>query len=1102
MSDNAYLIPSGFKEGTNLFVRAMSWGNSDNGGSPASSLPSGAHQMLLLNEGDPLYFPVKTEHVSPTKANGGFESGGGGFPDVLASWSEDWDGSTNTGTSTGYLDTSEKYDGNSSLRINFNGADNENWVRIWKSYVEIGETGRMTFYAKTSGPAGGVNVRNIRYGDGHTGVNVTETSWRKYSFIWEQTSDASTGPLMIPSASGQTFWIDNLTIESLNPPSYNQKVIDYSFYNGSFESDDAGVLKYWTTGATPSSDISIDTSEFYDGSQSLRIDLDGSSNYAWARLDNLPLISGRQFTVTYYGKASGYGGGFAGVQWDSELGGGHYGPQNFTSGWQKYSFSDVGSGHRLRLGRRASSTANSKIWIDKIEVTVEAKYEYDSFYNLGTPYYDTANESRGYLATFLRPYYESGFSVSERWKYDTYTAGGSGAASASGLLAKLQEQPPNTLLVLSTNDEPSTNADIFQTELEQNWGATKIKHVATTGGSPETELGPSGNPKYRSSYVLVSSKNRGKIFEDYANSGEGPVGFYGWVKDKKYETGAWYNESTGYLSSGQTITSYPKSSLDWSSFGTNMTANMAGFFKTSSAGTYKFRLSSDDASFFYLGAQSASGWNTGNANIELNGFHAEETGYYTGELVANTYYPFRVHWGNAGGSGILKLYYKFENEDWTNELPVYHLNYHTGDYYYPENIKFTDKYYQNFDALFSLYNINGTQTGDILLVRREYDDDEKWFNASEITGGELEHFVRSMWESDFSSGTDGVNLLRVTASGNVDGIGGYNDVLKMTANDSDLFHGFGHPSTPGNTVSGETYRIQCEVYVESGNNAIVGATIYKNSSPFNHPDAFVSGTEQWLKIDHTFTADASYRPYIVGAQSNGKGHQMPTGVSGVSGDIFYAKNYSIERISPAFDGFVKVWKSQHDLNVSGFQTNTSYQPRIVTGGNLVYDSSGNPSLFFNQDHLNTNIIPPNNLSAIAIADPSGANGMVFGARDSTDQRSYLFFNGSSKWQWGFGDSFNADSVARYSGLGMVSMYYDTGSGINVYRDSSGSPFMTGSTTALPNCTTHGYYIGAWNDAGSRSLPYNGFISFLGLWSTNHENSKKSLEGDIQNIYNI
>jgi len=1094
MSTGAYLIPSGFKEGTNLFVRAMSWGASDTG--YGASLPSGSHQMCLINEGNPVYWPVKAVYTSPTLNNGGFETAGAGFPDVLGTWSEDWDGSLNTGTSTGYLDTSDVYAGSSSLRINFNGGGNENWVRLWKSYLSIGETGRMTFYAKTNGSGSGINVRNIRYGDGHTGVTVSATNWQKYSFTWEQTSDSSTGPLMIPSASGEVLWLDNLVIESRDVPKYYETLISPEVYNGGFEETGAGGFEYWTEGASASSTVNRDTSDSYSGSASLRFDLDGGGNYAYARLDSLPLISGRPFTLTYYAKSTNG----AGLQWDSELGGGHYNSVNLTSGWQQYSFSETGSGHRIRVARKAGSAGNSSIWVDNIVVKVERSGNYDSFENLGTISNDTLNTNRGYLATFLKPQYESGFYISERWKYDTFTTGDSGSACASGLLSKLQEQPQGTLLVLSTNDEPAENADIFKAELENNWGAEYIKHVAATG-TAELENGPNGNPKFRSSYILIASKGQKKIYEDYANSGEGPVGFCGWIKNKAYETGIWYQEITGYLSSGVPDTGYAKDSIDWGSYGENQTVSAGGFFKTTSAGSYIFRVASDDASYMWLGDKSASGWNTGNAEISLGGFHAAQTGYYTGELEANTYYPIRFQYGNGVGTGEFRVYYRYENDAFSPYLPYYHINYQTGLNYYPENIGFASKYYQNMDALFSLYDLTNTNP-DIVEVRREIDDATSIFKAPDILDGTLTGWVVSgyLYESDFSVGSDSVIILRGTVTGNVDGIGGYDDVLKHVSNDSDLFHGFAHPNSTlvigGNVVSGETYRIRCEVFVESGNNAIVGATIYKPSSPFNHPDAFVSGTEQWLQIDYTFTADASYRPYIVGAQSNGNGHGMPTGVGGVSGDVFYAKNYTIEWLSK---GYVKTWYNLTDETKNATQNSTGLQPMIVTGGNQVYDTSGNPSILFSGDHLKTSIIPPNNLSAITVVDPTSSNGMIFGARDSTNQRSYLFFNSSSRWQWGFGASFDDDTISQYPDLGMLSMYHNTGSGINVYRNSSG--YLSGTTTGLPNCTTQGYYIGAWNDAGTTSLPYNGYISMLGLWSAD-QGAREIIENEIKNVYNI
>ena len=515
MSTGAYLIPSGFKEGTSLFVRAMSWGYSDNGGSPATSLPSGAHQMIFINEEEPVFSNTKKTLISPTCNNGGFDIAGT-HPEEF----EDWRSSSQATSQVEY-DSAGAYSGAGALRFDVvNG--NIIYVTNKKAVVTSGDTIEYEFWAKASD---GTKKIAIQCGQNWYSHDAT-TEWQKFTGSFIANGD---NILMIRKTSvvSYSLWVDNLTVRAISP-------------------------------------------------------------------DNV----------------TGY---------------------------------------------------------------------YDSFENLGTLYPCGAIPTLGYLATFIKPDYTSGFYISESHRYNTWPANVSGSGSASGFLSKLQEQPQGTLLVLSTNDEPASTSNIFKEELENNWGAEYIKHVAATG-TAELENGPNGNPKFRSSYVLVASKGQGKIYEDYANSGEGPVGFCGWVKNKAYETGMWYTESDAYFGGSQT-TAYARTSIDWGDYDADTSIHAVGFFKTERAGRYIFELKGTDVSYFWFGDQSASGFDNSNYNIKLPGGAGVQTGYYTGNLQGNTYYPFRLQHGFEDSGGVCRLYYKYQDEEFSSELPVYHINYQTGSDY-------------------------------------------------------------------------------------------------------------------------------------------------------------------------------------------------------------------------------------------------------------------------------------------------------------------------------------------------------------------------------------------------------------------------------------
>jgi hypothetical protein len=79
-----------------------------------------------------------------------------------------------------------------------------------------------------------------------------------------------------------------------------------------------------------------------------------------------------------------------------------------------------------------------------------------------------------------------------------------------------------------------------------------------------------------------------------------------------------------------------------------------GYFLAPTTGDYTFYTSSDDASYLWLGTNAVSGYTTANAIVQNGGLHATVT-VTSGKqsLVAGSYYPIRVQYGNNGGSGAI-----------------------------------------------------------------------------------------------------------------------------------------------------------------------------------------------------------------------------------------------------------------------------------------------------------------------------------------------------------------------------------------------------------------------------------------------------------------
>jgi hypothetical protein len=82
-----------------------------------------------------------------------------------------------------------------------------------------------------------------------------------------------------------------------------------------------------------------------------------------------------------------------------------------------------------------------------------------------------------------------------------------------------------------------------------------------------------------------------------------------------------------------------------------------GYFLAPTTTTYTFYLSSDDAGFMWIGPTAVSGYTTANALLKNPGLHAMIEVSNTINMVAGSYYPIRVQFGNNGGNGGLEVNY-------------------------------------------------------------------------------------------------------------------------------------------------------------------------------------------------------------------------------------------------------------------------------------------------------------------------------------------------------------------------------------------------------------------------------------------------------------
>ena len=124
--------------------------------------------------------------------------------------------------------------------------------------------------------------------------------------------------------------------------------------------------------------------------------------------------------------------------------------------------------------------------------------------------------------------------------------------------------------------------------------------------------------------------------------------------------------------------------------------------------------------------------------------------------------------------------------------------------------------------------------------------------------------------------------------------------------------------------------------------------------------------------------------------------------------------------------------------------------------------------------------------------------IILGARDSTNQRSYLGQTSAGVTACGIASSnLNGASVV----IGTDYLAYGSHSGSTRVIATNGV-LLTDESGASPNNTTQGYSIGALNTAGSNGSLMNGTIQEVIVYASDQAANRTGIESNINNVYNI
>jgi len=166
----------------------------------------------------------------------------------------------------------------------------------------------------------------------------------------------------------------------------------------------------------------------------------------------------------------------------------------------------------------------------------------------------------------------------------------------------------------------------------------------------------------------------------YANGlyGRRYIGYFGDTDpDTKNDDVNWFNTATlqGEVNQLTEINNFTSNAENYS-------WQWLGYFKANSTENYTFYTNSDDASYLWIGNNAIAGFTRGNANVNNGGLHGpDEVTSSPVSLVAGTYYPIRVQFGELSGGDLITVSFSTPTiAKRTNGLGYYYNNSNTNGF--------------------------------------------------------------------------------------------------------------------------------------------------------------------------------------------------------------------------------------------------------------------------------------------------------------------------------------------------------------------------------------------------------------------------------------
>ena len=233
-----------------------------------------------------------------------------------------------------------------------------------------------------------------------------------------------------------------------------------------------------------------------------------------------------------------------------------------------------------------------------------------------------------------------------------------------------------------------------------------------------------------------------------------------------------YFDTNGYSKIGRTsdITDLTKATNGQYTTAQTMdtySLEFVGYFRPTESGVHTFYTVSDDCSFVWLGTTALSGYTTANALVNNAGAHPQQMrSGNTAYLVAGTYYPIRIQFGESGGGQIMKMYFKTPaGVTVQNGYGYFFSSIGTNSAYPAESARvIKDLTNTNVDGVYYI-NCNGVSEPTYCLMNDKYDGGG-WMMMMKATRGTTFQYTANYWTT--------ANILNATDSTRSDGDAKYN----------------------------------------------------------------------------------------------------------------------------------------------------------------------------------------------------------------------------------------------------------------------------------------------------------------------------------------